>query len=214
MKRWFPFVFLIAACTTTPAPQVVPQAPPAAQPPVVETPAPKSSSAVPGAEAFAALEAQLLERTPLILRFHIESKGSMIALAKGDVIHLGDSFSLHAYGKLGDEKKEGDLVLEKAPEATRRTVILGMTRMGLLHNIYRLYNQQEVDPDIDQRVEVANVTWDAVTRKFAFDVMFQGQKAGEAELWVNEANQPVQRHQVVHFPQGDMTVRESYVWPH
>ncbi|HWW62135.1 MAG TPA: hypothetical protein VN181_12265 [Thermoanaerobaculia bacterium] len=207
MKNVWPLLFLIAACATTPVPQAPVEAAPVPPPRV-------SSSAVPGAEQFAALEAQLLEADPFILRFHIESKGAITALAKGDVIRIHDSFSLHAYGKAGGEDKEGDLKLEHAPEATRRTVILGMTRMGLLHNIYRLYSKQDVDADIDRRVEAGNVMWDPVARKFTFDIMVQGAKTAEVELWVNEANRPVQRHVVVHFPQGDMNVRESYVWPH
>lgn len=209
MKNALPLLLLIACATAPP-----PQPPPQPAPPEAPAPPKVSSSAVPGAEQFAALEAQLLAADPFILRFHIESKGAISALAKGDVVRIRNAFSLHAYGKVGSEDRGGDLKLDNAPEATRRTVILGMTRMGLLHNIDRLYNHEEVEADIDQRVEVANVTWDPVPRKFAFDIMVNGAKTSEAELWVDESNRPVQRHVVVHFPKGDMTVRESYVWPH
>jgi hypothetical protein len=201
VKRLLPLCFLlIAACATAPAPAPAP------------TPAPQKVTTIPGAGEFAALEAHLLGLENLNVRFYIEAKGSMQMLAKGELVRYGDLLTFIVTGKLNGTTEHGDLRLEKTPEATRRTILLGLTRMGLAHNIYRLYNDQEVDADIDQRVKTANETWDPAARKLAFDILFNGEKAAEAELWLNDANLPVKRHQVVHFPNGDMIVDETYQW--
>jgi hypothetical protein len=45
----------------------------------------------------------------------------------------------------------------------------------------------------------------------SFRILVAGNEAGEATLWWNrKTGLPVERHQIVRFPEGEMHVRETY----
>jgi hypothetical protein len=95
-------------------------------------------------------------------------------------------------------------------------VLIGLTRMGVLHNLARLTASQDPDTgngDVRTWVEVDRIRWkDGAprTRTLVFEIVVAGVPAGEAELVLDERGLPLRREQVVHFEGGDMRVVEHY----
>ncbi|MEM1044188.1 MAG: hypothetical protein AAGI91_16385 [Bacteroidota bacterium] len=107
------------------------------------------------------------------------------------------------------------------PPALREALALGFTRMGLLHNLARLTAAQPPDRaegGVAQWVIVHGAAWGTrrtidgrAVQGLRFDLRVSGTEAGTATLWLDAATGlPVRRDQVVRFPDGTMTVTESY----
>jgi hypothetical protein len=107
------------------------------------------------------------------------------------------------------------------PTELREALVLGMTRMGILHNLARLAGA--LPPDHADGGAAGWLTYEAArwgeeteidgqpARPLDFTVLVDGAPVAEARLWLRtDDGLPVRREQTVRFPQGDMVVVETY----
>jgi hypothetical protein len=105
----------------------------------------------------------------------------------------------------------------------REAIALGLARMGLLHNLVTLALDkpiEKIDGGIDTWVKSIEVKDGAsesvdgeVCRRVESVVQVQGQRMGESSLCVSDITAlPLQHDLTVHFPEGDMTLVETFKW--
>jgi outer membrane lipoprotein-sorting protein len=110
---------------------------------------------------------------------------------------------------------------EEAPAALNEGIIVGLTRMGILHNLAVLSEAsapEGTDGNVHEWLTVTNFAWGdeetidgVITETMTFDISVDGKPSAKARLWLNkETGLPVQRQQVVQFPDGEMTAVEVY----
>ena len=187
------------------------------------------------ADALAALETRLLT-TPGTVHYHVTSEGAFAADLTGVLEMTGDYVGLVAEGDFGGAAMQLQLTVldgevemvvggektrvPRAP-ALREAVVLGLVRMGLLHNLARLSVA-----DLPDRAEGGAAGWvethsarwgpteEVEGRQFhtlRFALRVAGTEAAEATLWIDPATGlPVRRNQTTDFPGGTMTVVERY----
>jgi hypothetical protein len=111
-----------------------------------------------------------------------------------------------------------------APAALNEGLVLGMVRMGVLHNVVVLAGGRPPDGtdgkarDLVTYNDAALRTPETVegveTQPVAFRIAMKGKPVGQAVLWLDaKTGLPVKRTQTVFFPKaqgGDMTVTERY----
>ena len=109
---------------------------------------------------------------------------------------------------------------ERGPEL-EQSILLGFTRMGLLHNIAVIGSGNPPDhadggvADWVQAVNFSDVVDEDLkgraTRRIEFGILVDGQDSGTATLWLDaETGMPARREQTVQFPDGEMKVVEIY----
>lgn len=189
-------------------------------------------------ELFYGLEEKLLRGTAWVVRAQTTSAGAFesslsgaVALRQGNIarIELNGSFD----GKPVDAFliSDGAVLLygearvgsfeDAVPWALNEAIIIGLTRMGLLHNFALLTAGNPPDRakgGVDDWVEVTGFSLGEIETVNAgpalpirFGLIVSGQPAGEVTLWFDEATGlPVQRRQTVDFEAGTMTVTEVY----
>lgn len=180
---------------------------------------------------FLDLEKHLAEG-PLHLRFEVVARGVVGASLNGE-LQLGPTVDLRARGRFAGEDHDlhlwtqgdhlragpGDAPVLDVPRPVALTpaLLLGWTRMGVLHNLARLVGgapPDHADGGVEQWVQTvdhrrpvpAPADGDAVT----FGLRVAGEASGEATLWLDGRGVPVRREQVVEFPEGQMQVVERY----
>ncbi len=186
------------------------------------------------ATALAELEARLLGAQMLSLTFEIvaDSPGDVRTTVRGVVrVDADGRAALQAggtvLGQVGEatlqcdgttlQGRAGTARLElPCPPQLREAVVVGLVRMGLLHNVARAWSARapdRADGGIQDWVALAQPR-DAVLEGkpggIAFDIAVDGQPVGEGALLLDDAGLPVLRTQTVHFPDGDMHVVERY----
>ena len=119
--------------------------------------------------------------------------------------------------KSGTRAEQGPV----GPESNR-ALLIGLVRMGLLHNLARLSGLAAPDHaqgGVEQwvRLDSFRPTTYAIggdlegMMSFGFDLVVAGNTSGSARLWLDPATGlPRRRQLTVRFPQGDMTVTEDY----
>ena len=184
-----------------------------------------------------AVESRLLKSGVVCVAFDIRSEGAVESHLKGVArLTRPDSARIEAKGEFAGSSTDilfrthlgrmygqnGSHRFEKeAPTALTEGLIIGMTRMGLLHNLAMLSSgspPDKTDGTVKQWVKPGNIrkgpaaTLDGSNAEtLEFTVVVDGQPSGEATLWLDsQTGLPVKREQVVHFSQGDMNVTESY----
>lgn len=112
------------------------------------------------------------------------------------------------------------------PRALRQSLVLGLTRMGLLHNVVRLAGFELPDhaeggaaewvrlrgftARLPERVRSGgDVYAEIVVEPVELEVVVSGEPVAEAILWFLD-ELPYRRVQRVRFPQGRMDVHEEY----
>jgi hypothetical protein len=211
---------------------------------VAETPepAPEPEVAPMSASELERIETALLERD-VQLRFDIAASGAVQARLAGELRMKGEWVSLRASGTFGGNPMEVSLTADgerltgtsgaakldlPQPPELADAIVVGMTRMGILHNVAMLISARPPDhADGGVRewvvaqdvVAEARVTPDGLSPEardrspevMSFDIVVAGTDAGEATLWWDPATSlPIERHVVVRFPDGEMHVRETY----
>ena len=188
-------------------------------------------------EALAALENRLVDARSVSFRFQIRAVGAVDATLTGRaVVGPGKTARIVADGSFAgsgaairldaDDQSirggNGEARFAKAsPPAIAEGLLIGLTRMGLLHNLAVLSAgspPDRTDGSVRDWVQYAEVALkseepvgDTATRRFSFTVVVDGQPSAIAELWVDTATGlPVRRLQVVSFPEGEMRVLEQY----
>lgn len=182
--------------------------------------------------ALAALEARLLAAERVVLRYRVSARGAFEAELAGDLLLLPSDAQLRAGGTFGGApvdlwlyagagRMQGGSTQrsfdEPTPGALRAALVLGLTRMGILHNLARLSAGSAPDHaagGVEDWVQIIEPEWLALDepaeRRLGFGVEVAGQRAGEAELWLSAEGLPLRRRQVVRFPGGEMHVLEEY----
>ncbi|MEX2527917.1 MAG: hypothetical protein WEA09_09810 [Gemmatimonadota bacterium] len=179
---------------------------------------------------LAHVEERLFSAETTHVEFRIQSEGAFQADLQGELsIQADGQVSLAANGTFGGEPV--DLYLESAdstftggheggggpmfdrvpPPALKEALVLGMTRMGLLHNLARLVSgapPDRADGGVDGWVRAVDPAW--TEGGLTFQIVVAGQPSGEATLHFDTEGELVGREQIVRFPGGEMQVREEY----
>ena len=186
---------------------------------------------------FLALEQRLLGAESVHIRGAAGSTGAVISglegeavLASGNRAHLqfsgefGGAGVTLAFVADGDQMWGGngtDQFQSEVPSSLNEGVLLGFTRMGILHNLALLSSASPpdgTDGAIRDWVTVSNFGWgesgelDGVAAEtVTFDLTVNGTPAAKVILWLEqETGLPVQREQMVQFPDGEMRAVEIY----
>ncbi|MEW5741033.1 MAG: hypothetical protein AB1938_19080 [Myxococcota bacterium] len=195
------------------------------------------------AERLAFAEAALTSARNVSATFEVEAQGSTKASLTGTLQLVGENaLSLVAEGSFAGEPvrveldsrsgdinrsttKGADVSGHRDPPAAALTqaVCLGLTRMGVLHNVARLVMDQGVDraqggveawvKAVDVKEGGPDTASGESCHRVDFAIEVAGQRAGEASLCLSDATAlPLHRRQTVHFEAGDMTVVENFHW--
>jgi hypothetical protein len=187
-------------------------------------------------EVFAKVEERLASTEQAGLEFWVISEGAFAASLAGELtIGDRDDVRLDASGRFGadtvsvwlegtpggmrwgtlEESFEGGI-----PADLREGVVIGLTRMGVLHNLARLVSgapPDRTDGSVRSWVEVEEMDWrqgDSGPGEYglSFRIRVGGERAGRAVVWLDSEGEMVGRDQVVEFPGGEMRVEERYRW--
>ncbi|MFO7768508.1 MAG: hypothetical protein R6W82_06100 [bacterium] len=191
-------------------------------------------------EAFGLMEEGIEGMEAVRMTYTVESSGAFTAFLTGVLDLRTDADTLlTAQGSFGGEVMDlvlairGDSLIARSgdrqksverPEDVREALVIGLTRMGIFHNLARLSAAQPPDHGeggVREWVEVVDVRApsgnmegeESGSSSFRFGIRVSGQDSGEAVLIVNrETGLPRMRIQEVRFPGGMMTVRAEYAW--
>lgn len=197
-------LILLAGCATAPAPQSTPQ----------PAPAPYANATVADPSAITAIEEQLMNVNVGTLRYMVETRGTVTMIARGTALWRPDILRVDVSGTIDGEEKGRRHEPEPVPPNGKRALVQGFVRMGITHNLYRVLNGQNIEGEEQglQNVEVTNVRHVESQRQYLFDIVVNGARIGEVQLWLQPDGRPSRREQTVHFPNGDMHVTENYQW--
>jgi hypothetical protein len=176
------------------------------------------------------LETRLLEAGRVSIEFHVTAEGAFQADIEGTLTFIDDETNLHATGTFGGDPV--DLVLQTegpdlkygngpnllstvTPVHLREAVLLGLTRMGILHSLARLTANQapdHADGGVADWVVLDQVRWEESSGSdlVRFALIVEGQPGGTATIEVDQDGLPVLRRQTTVFSEGEMTVVERY----
>lgn len=187
--------------------------------------------------ALLALEHRLIEAEEVSFRFDIRAAGSVPAALVGDLqVGPGDAARIEAAGSFAGQEtairldadqeimtgSSGEKTFSvETPQALREGLLIGFTRMGLLHNLAVLSGgapPDRTDGSVSDWVRYSAITLGpeetvggSQARRFSFTVVVDGVPSAVAELWVDATTGlPLRRVQVVRFAEGDMRVLEQY----
>jgi hypothetical protein len=174
-------------------------------------------------------EQKLLSTDFLTIESKIEATGAVEASVSVDVVVHEAKVRFEAHGTFAGKKFRASYVSDGThtnlgfPPAAhaREAVLIGLTRMGLLHNVAVLMNRRPPDHaggGVAKWVRARKVAFAqprigpaANESAVRFEIVVGGKKSGTAELRIHEARQvPLGRVQTVEFPSGTMTVKEIY----
>lgn len=186
--------------------------------------------------AMAALESCLRDAAAIEFATTARAEGVVTADLDGSASWSGSAVAIAAGGTFVDQPADLRLTLDdgtltggngahafesEAPAELREALVLGMTRMGILHNLARLAGA--MPPDHADGGAAEWLTYEAArwgdgtevdgqpARPLDFTVLVDGDPVAEARLWLRATDGlPVRREQTVRFPQGDMNVVETY----
>jgi hypothetical protein len=204
-------LLVVAGCTSAPA----------------AGPAP--ASADPAAE-LSALEDRLLNAGTVKMSFGVTAEGVFEAELRGGLAIKPDGgIQLTGAGQFGGQAVNvllwseagqcsfgdaGNPSTAPRPAALEEALLIGFTRMGILHNIARLTSARlpdRADGGVREWVVVGPFTGDPENPAvMSFDMTVDGEAVGSASLEVDEQGRPVIRRQTVRFPEGEMRVVEWY----
>lgn len=172
---------------------------------------------------FAELEQQILDSEGFSLEFEINSEGAVnsslhgrLALCRGNKIMIQSSGELFGEQVNNTLQSDGQVMnlnrkQQDLPPNLNEAVIIGLLRMGLLHNLARLSGNLVPDHASGGvadwvRVPVVGENHE----KLFFDIMVGGNRAGRAELVLTDNGLPLARVQTVYFGSEEMKVTERY----
>jgi hypothetical protein len=207
----------------------------------ISAPAPaaaRSAPAAPDAAArFAALERRLLAARSIRFDAEIRAEGVLPSNLTGRALLARENRASLAFAGTfdrtpaqivlvsdGTRMRGGAPELEfelTAPAALGEGLVLGLTRMGLLHNLAVMSSgspPEGTDGRAREWVSVREFGWADSTELaerpaevLRFEIVVAGAVAGQASLWLDpDSGLPVLREQTVRFPDGTMRVVEQY----
>jgi hypothetical protein len=187
------------------------------------------------AEALSQVEADLMTGQGRVIDFQVVSAGAFSARLEGQVILTsGDDLSIEASGTFGPDsvspwaRGTGGRMMwgnaettaeDELPPALREAIIIGLVRMGVLHNLARLVSgapPDRTDGTARSLVDAEDVTWvpaaaEDGARGISFGILVSGARTADATVWLDADGRLVGRDQMVRFPGGEMRVVERYV---
>lgn len=195
------------------------------------TPEPETSALPDPAMVMSDIETQLLEAERLELDYRVTAEGPFQADIAGRLELTENGARLTGTGTFGFDSV--DLWLESdgtelvygngperittdAPPHLREALVIGLTRMGILHNLARLtanHPPDHADGGAASWVVLDDFSWDAQgdgAGRMAFALAVEGEPSGTASLALDPAGQPAVRRQNVVFTDGEMRVVERY----
>jgi hypothetical protein len=173
------------------------------------------------------LEERLTTADTVLVDFHITSSGAFTADIAGR-FSMGPSghTAIVADGTFGGRPVDLALLADGQemtfangensttaahPDALREAILIGLTRMGILHNLARFTTVAPPDHGAGGvRDWVVTGPYRADSTGLGFDITVAGQPAGGASLEMDDEGRPVVRYQRVAFPSGEMLVTERY----
>ena len=178
---------------------------------------------------FESLEARLSTASVVRLDFRATAEGVVEADLSGrlEIGPMGHA-QLIATGHFAGEAVElrlavanGRLTLDNGASKTEATrpahleeaLVIGLTRMGILHNLANLSGgapPDHADGGVREWVVVEGLAEGGVAASVSFDLVVAGEPAGSAELMLDARGRPSLRRQTVEFPSGQMRVVERY----
>jgi hypothetical protein len=187
---------------------------------------PSVSGAGPASEFFS-LEERLLAAESLRLEFRVTAEGALEAALQG-VLDIGPAADVRLRASGMFDGQPVDLLLRSSagqvefgngtsvtqapvPASLKEALVIGVTRMGILHNLARLTGgaaPDHAEGGVRDWVTVGTFVLDAGA--LAFDLTVAGQPAGSATLEIDSNGRPILRRQTVEFPAGQMRVVERY----
>lgn len=184
-------------------------------------------------EQLSEIESELLSAESVELNFEVESTGAFASTLSGTLrFELGNRLSLIASGTFGPQSYDLELISDgkrltggngtavidtETPPNLREAVVLGLTRMGILHNLARLVAGSPPDHAVEgigEWIIPSDVTSsETAGYDIAFDLLVSGTKTAHVDLAVSDkSGLPLRRLQIVEFPGGTMEVTETYSW--
>ena len=188
--------------------------------------------------AFQAIEGRLLSASVLRVDYEVEARGAVAANITGDLVMQKPMLAaVNASGDFagadvapmlvsdGERMRGGvapDYFEQEQPPDLRDGMLIGLLRMGILHNLATLTQgspPEGTDGRVRKWVKAKGFGWRPETRSsqgsqlrgISFMLEVGGEPAGDVVLWYDEVSGlPVEREQVVHFDNGDMHVSERY----
>ena len=189
------------------------------------------------AEYFRLLEQRLLDARSISIESLITSKGAVKARLEGhlkmkegnvvDLQHSGSFLGLAVDLRIDSDgarmqggSRSGTFDTD-TPAALNEAIVIGITRMGLLHNLARLAvggAPEHTDGTIREWVQATELDAGEVekhetvsVRPLTFAVVVDGRRTAEGTLYVNiETGLPLRREQKVLFGEVAMNVTEIY----
>lgn len=182
------------------------------------------------AAAFARLETRLVDASAVRLAFDVVSEGAVESALRGTLAIDGDGrVQLLASGTFGGQPVElrvssdgrtytygnaNGSRTEDAPPHLEEALLVGLTRMGVLHNLAMLTAGSPPDRangEIREWVRARDVGWNGdAPPAVEFAIEVSGTRVGNATLALDPRGGPLLRHQTVQFPEGEMRVVERY----
>ena len=163
---------------------------------------------------FQAMERKLLSQMPAVqLEVVSHAEGSVRADATTEV-SVGPATRLHSRGSFLGKNFEKNYDQPTTP-GLRDAVLVGLTRMGLLHNVANLTEDLPPDhADKDVREWLKAVNFRRARGGVSYQINIDGKDRGETTLLINAKSKlPMKRTAVIHFPGGEMRVTETYRFP-
>lgn len=183
------------------------------------------------------LERSLQDAGRVEIAFEIQSEGSVVSQLRGTLTWTRDGeMRIDATGEFAGEPQQLELRADAEtlevrvagelrhsgprPSKLVEAVVLSFTRQGLLHNLAMLVGglpPSLADGGFDEWLRViqpqlgpTEVFGGDEARPLEFQMEIEGQHVGHATLWLRADNLPLERHQTVEFPEGQMKVVERY----
>ncbi len=163
-------------------------------------------------QALARFEARLFAARKVTL--HVRSFAHGAVNASGEADLTVDETRVAIAGKATRDGREAAVAYGAATTpALREAVLVGMARMGALHNVLRASAGEP--PDHAEGGARAWITLQDARFTFsdhtiAVRLAVDGKPVAEATLFLGDDGAPLRRLQTVHFPNGDMRVDERY----
>lgn len=191
------------------------------------------------AQRFAALETRLLTAGKVRIDSAIHASGAVAVDLRGrseiaaggiaTLVHSGTfagrgmTLELRSDGRRLTLARDDETVQSDSGPESNRALLIGLSRMGLLHNLAQLSSLKgpdHADGGVGEWVTVHNLRYRSARKALAsgpsplalaFDIRVAGKRTATAVLWLDEDTQlPLKREQTVNFPGGPMTVVETY----
>lgn len=184
------------------------------------------------------LEKRLLGAARVEIEFRVQSEGVVVSAVEGKLSWTGsDEVELVATGELAGAPIDLALRADAStmtifvggqqhssgprPPALVEALAIGLTRMGVLHNIAVLSGglaPDHAEGHVREWVEYGKpqlgepeLLGGVEARPLEFAISVEDQWVGQATLWLGEGGLPIERQQAVNFPEGQMKVTERYV---